>query len=349
MMGHKRDIIITGGSGFIGRHLTQVLSKDYNLWVLDLKAPESQGDNTSYVKLDCGDKSAIQEFQNRFEGDLKAVINLAAYYDFLNQESDRYSNLLKGLPALGEFYRAHKKKDSLFLQTSSMAALDPVDPGQQCHPDAPSVPRWSYPAFKVESENILREQLADENYSELVLAAVYSDYCELVPLFHFIDAHLNKTIHRWFHPASLKRGLTYVHIDDVVILFAKILKKDAVDRRYLVGETAPCSWGEVAESADKVAFKVKIPKLRVASWMAKAGANVLQLVEEKSFFQSWMIDFASEHYEFDISKTTDDFDWQPQFQLKQKLPTIINNALNDGRTWRKKNKARPWHPDDWES
>lgn len=79
----KRNVLITGGAGFIGAHLSKALiEKGYNVTVLDSLAPQIHGDNPNYipfpgvdfVKGDVRDKGLVSSVMSGID----AVFHLAA-------------------------------------------------------------------------------------------------------------------------------------------------------------------------------------------------------------------------------------------------------------------------------
>jgi nucleoside-diphosphate-sugar epimerase len=340
-------IVVTGSQGFVGKNLVEELAKKSKVLAFDLRPPEFKVAGVEYIHLDCGDPDSITRYFAEFSGKISMFYNLAAYYNFNNLPAVHDSRLLEGLPVWAEIFKSHKNTDALFLQASSMASLAPVEPGVQIHSSAPSLERWSYPAFKKKSEDVLRKHLVDCRYVEFVIGAVYSDFCELVPLYNFIEAHRNKEIYRWFHPAPLNRGLTYIHCFDLIEAMLQAGDLEFSSRRLLIGEHEATTYETIGERVDDVFFKRKIPKLIVPEWSAKFGARMMSLTKERLFYQSWMIDFAKEHYEFDISETIDQLQWSPKYQLYDKLGDILGNALKHPAKWKKLNEARPWHIDDW--
>lgn len=228
-----------------------------------------------------------------------------------------------------------------------MACLEPVRNGAVIEPSAESFPRWEYPRFKKESEDVLRRVLVNEKYVEMVIAAVYTDFCELVPLFQFLECHLHWKLQRFFYPGDGRKGLTYVHLNDLCDAIKKQLIISPRYRRLLIGEPVATTYKQIESIVDRELFGFVIPKMRVPKWFARLGAFLLSLIVKKSFYQPWMIEFAEEHYQFDISKTREQLDWYPQRSLTGDLPQMIRVAKQHPSSWTQRNIKRPWHAEDW--
>jgi len=345
----KPWIVITGSSGLIGRTLIQKLAANFEIAALDISPPSEviHRPNVDFFRIDLGDPKAVVNFFEQNSRPILGLINLAAYYNFLNTHSIHYQRLKDGLVELSRAFKQLKVEHGCFIQASSMACLNPVSVGTLIDSSAQSYPRWEYPKFKKESEDILRKELCDEHYVEMVIAGVYTDFCELVPLYQFIDAHLKFKIQRFFYPGDGQQGLTYVHIDDVCEALQRQLFAPRRSRRLLLGESEATTYKQIADIVDSEFLGFGLPKIRVTKWLARFGAYCISKFSRKSFYQPWMIDFSDEHYQFDLSATLEQFGWQPSRRLKDELPTIVQRALEQPVEWAKLNGKRPWHEGDW--
>lgn len=345
----KPWIVVSGSSGLIGAALVKRLALDFDVAALDIKSPaeHSLGANVHFFRLDLGEPSDIRAFFEEHPRPIQGFVNLAGYYNFSNQPSLHYDRLKHGLIELARYYRHLKSPKSRFIQASSMACLEPVLNGTLIEAHAQSFPRWEYPRFKKDSEDILRKELADEQYVEMVIAGVYTDSCELVPLYQFLECHLRCRFQRWFYPGDGNQGLTYIHLDDVCAAFQKQLLAEVRYRRVLLGESEATAYSQIATIVDNELYGFKLPKIRVPKWLARFGALCLTKVSKREFYQPWMIDFANEHYQFDLSCTLEQLDWNPTRRLKDELPAMVRRAKEEPIEWRKLNSKRPWHEDDW--
>ena len=351
-MVNKSLIVVTGSSGFIGQALLHKLARNiaeskFEVVGLDIRSVPTTPAQVECFQVDLGDPKQIREFFSNLDRPLDGLINLAAYYDFNNGPSIYYDNLLNGLPALAEGFQQNRSENAVFVQASSMAALAPVEPGKRQTADSPSEDRWAYPRFKMKSEEILRKCLHPHELVEFVLAAVYSDFCELVPLYHFIENHRGYGAKRWVYPASLDRGLTYLHIDDCVEAFLTQLEQPHRAGRLLIGEPEPTTYRHISTAADQAFHGRSFPKIPAPKWTVKLGAKFLGSVSKNEFYQSWMIDMADEHYAFDLTSTRDLLGWSPSHYLQAELPNLLSNATSNSAAWHARNLQRPWHRNHW--
>ena len=230
----KKKILITGALGLIGQQLIKYDLKDFDIIAVDIKKPEESSEeslekaktNTQFFKVDLGDPQSIQSFWKQIEKyhkDIESVIHLAAYYDYSNKPNPQYFKIQQGLQTLLKLFEKDLPKKCSFIYASSLASFRPTKPG---HPLTESSQRslsWEYAKSKVFNEAIIDNFKSKKIKIHLILAAVYSDFCEFVPLYHSIERLRSHSLKSYFYPAPFKRGLTYVHLSDVGEAFSKAI------------------------------------------------------------------------------------------------------------------------------
>ena len=91
-------IIITGASGFIGRHFIEQNATRYRLFCLARRSQQEAGipkhENIRWTQVDIGDFSNLQdvvESINRYGG-ADFILHLAGYYDFTMKDHPAYEH-----------------------------------------------------------------------------------------------------------------------------------------------------------------------------------------------------------------------------------------------------------------
>jgi len=343
------EILIIGAAGFIGRRVRERLRGRYRLISVDKVEFDAVDEEEQTLVFDLRSAEDVEAvWQEVDTGSLSAVIFLAAYYDFKNSDDPRYGEVSAGLKAtliqMGETLGPQVP----LIFSSSMAAMAPTEPGVALKPESPRLGAWAYPRHKIEAESILEEARIANPRVELVLAGVYSDWCELVPLYKQIERLRRRSIEAFFYPGPTDRGLTYVHVDDVASAFELATKADYQRpvHRYLVGEEKPATYQFIHDTASEVFYSRRMPLFRVPRFVAWFGALVLGLfasiLGKRRFVQTWMVQFAGEHFEFDISRTRAELDWKPEHLIHDELAGICERARDQTDTWKEKNDARPY-------
>ena len=208
-MAHEelKTVFITGASGFIGRALRSRLRGSYQLVCID-KAPMEIQPNEICMEIDLETDSGITDLDktlNKHGPRTAAFIHLAAYYDFSNRPHPSCARLTEALPRILASFAKWTKSESRFVFASSMSAIAPTRPGEKIDPNGPKLAVWEYPKSKVACEAILDEFPMKQPVFQLVLAAVYSDYCELVPLYHHFELISGMSPEKYFYPGNSQR------------------------------------------------------------------------------------------------------------------------------------------------
>lgn len=368
---------MTGAAGFIGRHLRFALNDHYRFWCMD-KVPVTDmylGDVADLVNI--GSLSSLTEAWERrpeIAEDLHAVINLAAYYDFTNEPSPEYKRVNDGLERLLNLVTMNAPGECLFVHAGSMATLAPVIPGGRQNENSPRAGRWEYPRSKIQAERLLDQTTIRQPIVQLILAAVYSDWCELVPLFEWIELCATNKPEKYFYPGPPTRGLTYCHIEDVVAAFKLVLEKfgaggelivqaekelqekrqrksvevameGGVREKFLIGQASPLTYREIHARACTAFGGKAVQLVQVPPEIAMIGARIMQWIarinKQQSFIRPWMIPFAGEHYCFDLTRTRTRLGWVPKHSIQRDMDGILIQAVRDRNQWLKINAARP--------
>lgn len=346
-------VVILGSSGFVGRAIQREFTDRYELITADLQ-PNTCGDapTSQHYTIDQGNPEDVKHLLSMLRkraDQLAGVVHLTAYYDFRNQPDERYTRLEHTFPQLLRGLDALLPVGAPILHSSSMAAMAPTEPGKPLSANSPRAGSWAYPKHKLAMERIIEACDLNRPAAELVLAAVYSEYAELVPLFQQIERIRRRRPEALFFPGNVDRGLTYVHVNDVADAFARALLKlrgKTGVHRLLIGEETAVTYREIHERASQAFHGKHLPVVKVPPWLAATGADVLgwagDRVGNRRFLRAWMVQYAGEHFEFDLSETKHSIDWLPRTHLREHLPDMLSFAKSQPVDWLAYNRARPW-------
>ncbi|MFB6375783.1 MAG: hypothetical protein ABEN55_22330 [Bradymonadaceae bacterium] len=177
-----------------------------------------------------------------------------------------------------------------------MAALAPTEPGDPLDADSPRSGGWAYPSHKRDAEDRLESADLPHPRVELVLAGVYSKWCELVPLYHQIERVARGSMQPRLYPGPVDRGLTYVHVDAAADAFLRAVETFAGDgglHRLLVGEDRPVTYRQINRAAGRAFDRRAMPISRVPAPLARTGALLLLwlglLRGAPPFIRPWMV------------------------------------------------------------
>ncbi len=348
-----RFTLIIGGSGFIGTHLAARLSNptiivDRNEPTFTLKSHQV------FIKWDLGFDQPESQLSNLISkalngGKISCLIQLAHYYDFSNKPNPRYQATNMAIGRLFTAISSLLSSDALAIHTTSMAACKPSLAGELLKPEGERLGAWQYPRAKIEAENIFKATNVFPKKLELILSGVYSDWCELVPLYQTIKLVMSKSFEKFFYPGNIDCGLTYIHIDDLVdVILIAMNKRDRLTsfKRLFVGQDQVCSYRDIVTKTSEIAYGKVQPIIQVPRFLAWFGAIFLSffasLVGQRRFIKGWMIPFAGEHYPLETSETKDTLDWKPERTMGKDLDLIVGHAVSDPAAFKKRNDLRPW-------
>ena len=156
-------ILITGGTGFIGSHLTQFLKKDNDITIYDVKKPIEKD-----VKFILGDILDEQKILQSFQ-DFDAIIHLAATVGVKNTETNPVLTLntnILGTKNILEACKKHNIKKVILASSSEIYGEPrkvPIDEIQT------PIPITTYGISKLASEEYLKSyaKTCGFNYSIL--------------------------------------------------------------------------------------------------------------------------------------------------------------------------------------
>ncbi len=224
-------IIITGASGFIGRHFVKQNAIRYRMYCLARRSQREAGipkhKNIRRTQVDIGDFSNLQEVVESINqyGGADYILHLAGYYDFTLNDHPQYEHTnvtgTRNVLKLAQYLNIKR-----FIFASSLAACKfNSSPDQILDEQSPPNANFPYALSKRKAEEMIR------NYSTLFpctilrLAAVFSDWCEYPPLFVFLSTWLSDKWNARILGGKGESGITYIHITDLVKMIQSILKQ----------------------------------------------------------------------------------------------------------------------------
>ena len=294
-------LIITGASGFIGRHLLDCFKDDYQIVGLARRTQLHSGapihKNITWHQVDIADREALTgTFQSiREGGGADYVIHLAAHYDFTGENHPEYWRTnVEGMRNVLEECRSLKLKRLVF--SSSVAACSFPKADHLLTEESPPDGEHIYAVTKRIGEEMLAEY-DDEIPSCIIrLAALFSDCCEYAPLYMFLETWLAKV---WNSRIIGGRGTTaipYMHVREMGPFLRRIIELDGEigQREVFIGSPSQTLSHKALFDLTSIDYfghrrkPVMIPKslARIGVW----GRDVLgRLLGDRPFERPWMI------------------------------------------------------------
>lgn len=346
-MENKPVILITGSSGFIGSALARRLSPHYYIVGLDAKKPDYDPAGMSLYEVDVTSSSDIEktlaEISGQFGPRIISVIHLIAYYSFDGEEDERYDTITyEGTRSLLENLKKFFTVEQ-FIFSSSMLVYKPTQPGEKITEESPVQESWAYPNSKLKVEEMLRREHADIPILNLRIAGVYDDTGHQPTLAHQILRIYEGWLTSVPFPGNPDHGQAMLHLEDLATAIQLSMEKrnQFSDFETLaLAEEDVMSFRELQQEIGCQIHKRPWPVVRIPAFVAKTGSQVMEYLPfmRVPFIKPWMIPHSDEHFELDVSKVRRKLGWEPQFHLKNILPSIIELLKKDPKKWYSINK-----------
>jgi dihydroflavonol-4-reductase len=265
-------IFITGGTGFIGRYTTELLSKtNHQLKLLVRKTSNSSflnKLNVTTVKGDMTDKKSLLEGMK----DCDSVINIAAHYTFWEPDNKIYSEVnIEGTRNVMECALETGIKKIVHISTAGIYGKPKDDPFNEESTVGPT--QFSeYFRTKYEAEKIVWNLYREKSLPVVVIYPV----CVLgagdtKASGRYIQDIINRRL-----PATVFRNgiFSYVYVKDVAQAIVNALEKENnIGEKYLVGNYR-YTWGEINKMISEISG-VSLPKFNLPDSITMMNAFLL--------------------------------------------------------------------------
>lgn len=345
-------LLLTGASGFIGRHLLDSLKDDYRIYALARRSQIRCGapyhENIIWHQVDIGYPEPLRNVFREIQagGGVDYVLHLAAHYDFSGQEDPEYhrTNVL-GLRNVLENCKLLKPKRFFF--SSSVAACAFPARGEcldeNSEPDGDHI----YARTKAIGERMLGEYSQHFPSAIVRFAALFSDWCEYPPLYMFLRTWLSRAWNRRMLGGKGQSAIPYLHVTDAVSFLSRALaRQDVLDDGEVIiaspdGSINHKQLYQVATTYENDDARTPIFTPR---FMVLPGIHVMSLLgrfqSEEPFEKPWMAKYVDLRMDIDASRTRERLGWAPRQRLEilQRMPFLIENLKYDRMEWTRRNR-----------
>jgi nucleoside-diphosphate-sugar epimerase len=346
-------MIITGASGFIGRHLVDEFKSDFRLFALarrsqhDCSAPVHP--NIAWMQVDIGDRESLARTFREIAtaGGAHYLLHLAAHYDFTGQKHPEYQRTnVTGTRNILDLARDLELKRIVFASSVAASAFPPLGSAltEQTPLDGDHVYAWS----KRQGEAMIREFSQVIPTCTVRFGAVYSDWCEYVPLYVFLETWLGKSWRSRILAGKGESAIPYIHIREVAAFFCKLLSMEPTLERhevFIASTDGSTSHKVLFDQASRSFFGRPRRAMCLPIPLARMGLSLLNLVGaaagRQPFERTWMMRYVDRQLTIDASQTASRLGWQrdPRLRLERRLPFLIERMKSEPLQWHNRNLA----------
>lgn len=357
------SLLITGASGFIGRHLLERLKESHRIVAVAREPPESRGAPTGpaieWLQADIADAGRMASVLERVResGGVDFVVHLAAYYDFTGKDEPDYRRTnVEGMRNVLEISRELRPRRFVFA--SSAAACDFTEPGEAVAEASAPDGDNPYARSKRAGEEMVRAYRAELPSCTVRFAALFSDWCEYEPLNYFLTTWLSPGWRRRILAGTGDSAIPYLHIRDAMAFFSKLLEHDSrleSGQTLLASTDGATSHGQLHAAATACHFGQRIRPLRMPRAACRAGIPVLDAMGRaagrRPFERPWMARCIDRRLDVDARRTRALLDWEPRERLTilRRMPFLIHNRKAHFAEWLKRNHMAAKGPRRWTS
>lgn len=346
-------ILVTGASGFLGRHLLEAIKEDYRVFGLARRSQATCGapvhPNITWYQADIANPPCVAEACEDImrKGGVDIIVHLAAHYDFSGEDHPEYWRTnVHGLRNVLEM--ATRLTPRKFIFSSSVAACEFPGPGEALTEDSPADGDHIYAITKRIGEQML-EEYGDRVPSTVVrFAALFSDWCEYPPLFMFLETWLGGAWNSRILGGRGQSAIPYLHVRDGVAFLARLF--DHLDD-FGSGEVLICSTDgavthrELFDAACDYWFGEKRKPIFMPKILCGPGMRVRYMIGaltgQRPFERPWMARYIDKKLTVNAHKTRVRLGWMPRERLKivRRLPFLLDNYKTEPIEWFRRNRA----------
>jgi len=348
-------ILVTGSSGYLGSVLCVDLARNHKVIGLYRRPPSEKlknaAPNVRWEKGDVADADCIDWVFKRSASKgqhIDYVIHFAAYTDFGEKWHDEYcdTNIIGTRNIIEAAYEAKVKR---ILFAGSIAALVPLPQGEVLTEKSLASGSIAYPKSKALGEKLLIENSDRVPVVVLRLGGVFTDWCELPPLFSVMKIWSKPFIGRMI-PGKGNSGFPYIHRKDVVRIVRRIIENnDRLDRfETLFASHSDCTYQKDLfpiirkECRKNFSTKPVSVSLSLAKMALHGQYAVNTLRNKKTYERAWMINYVDRPLMVDTNYTRNKLGWEPtpELHILERLPILMQNFNDHPKAWYARNIRR---------
>lgn len=346
-------IIVTGATGFIGRHLVEALGRNHDIWALSRTSPALRGvslpASVHWIPVDVARPRDLRAAVDLIApaGGAEILIHLAGHYDFTGERNPEYLRTnVEGMRNVLEVTGELAVRDFVFASSVAACAFPP--PEHSITERSPPAGDTPYAESKRAGEAMLAEHRGAFRKWTVRFAAVYSDWCEYEPLFRFLETWLSKRPQSRILAGSGLSAIPYLHVRDAVAFVQRL-----IDRRDQLGDgqvllaspDGATSHLELFEAATGACYGERASPILLSQRICRPGLwardFVRRTVGTQAFERPWMGKMIDLRLAVNAERTRRLLGWAPRARLGilRRIPFLVENRKGFEAEWQRRNRA----------
>jgi len=228
--------------------------------------------------------------------------------------------------------------------------MEPPVTGSFLTEESPTSEFTPYAKSKSLGERLVTESCSQVPCIILRIAGVFSDWCELPPLYSLIKLWTSVFPLGRIIPGRGETGIPYIHVNDLLRLIRKCIflhneldpssiffasQHGAVLHRQLFPAIRSAAGYSGSLKPIYITREITKPSVWLRCALGEFSGNI-------PYERPWMLDYVDKPWTTDTSKTKRILDWDctPGLGILKKIPDIQMNFRNDPRGWEDRNISR---------
>jgi len=345
--------MVTGASGFIGRHFVISVSEKFRLFCIARRSQKEAGvphnDNIHWLQADITKwKDLLSIFEYiKDHGGVDFILHLAGYYDFTQKKNPVYEQVnVIATRYLLELSNMLKVKRFIF--SSSVAACKFGSKGKAITEESPVDADFPYACSKRRAELLIKEYSESFPCSIVRLAAVYSDWCEYPMLYMLLKQWLsgNKLTSRILSGRG-ESAVPYIHIRNLIKLFLRIIEiSDTLPQcaTYIASPQGSVSHNELFKAVTRYYYGYEVKPFKMPKFFVRLGLIALSflgwLTGKETLEKPWMAGYIDKKLTIDASATYTALDWNPtpRYHILRRLLFLTEKMTSHPYDWTFRNE-----------
>jgi nucleoside-diphosphate-sugar epimerase len=312
------NILITGATGFIGRHLAGALSKTYSVRCLVRKTSNITPLRDFKVEVVYGDLLTKESLTPALDG-MDLVYHLAGEV-YSRKKNDYFKGNVLATQNLLEACKEKSTKRIIFL--SSTGVFKPTYDRELLTEEAPCDPISAYGKTKLDAEELIKKY----NISWVIVRApvIYGPYQKSVLNRFFLDATNKGKIYIFGNGDNL-RSLCFIEnlIEGLVLLSRR---PDLEGKTYIISDNSPYTYNEMIKTASKVTQQ-SLKVIQLPSFLANVSWKIYCLMDK--IFNICLVElYAIKKLQlcegYDITKAKKEIGYNPIVTLEMGFEKMVN-------------------------